>query len=41
MNKGDRITHEGVRWVVSEVKESTLIIKTLNISNQRIKEIEK
>lgn len=40
MNKGDRIIHEGVRWVVSEVKENTLVIKTLNISNQRIKEIE-
>jgi len=39
--KGERITHEGARWVISEVKESTLIIKTLNISNQRIKEIEK
>jgi hypothetical protein len=41
MSRGDRITYEGVRWVISEVKESTLIIKTLNISNQRIKEIEK
>ena len=39
--RGDRITHEGVRWVISEVKESTFIIKTLNISCQRIKEIEK
>jgi len=37
MSKGDRITHEGVKWVVSEVRESTLIIKTLNISCQRIK----
>ena len=39
--KGERITHEGVRWVISEVKENALIIKTLNISNQQIKEIEK
>ena len=39
--RGERITHEGVRWVISEVKESTLIIKTLNITYQRIKEIEK
>ncbi len=39
--RGDRITHEGVRWVISEVKESTLIIKTLNITYQRIKEINK
>lgn len=37
--KGERITHEGVRWVISEVKETTLIIKTLNITNQRVKEI--
>ena len=37
--KGDRITHEGVRWVISEVKENTLIVKTLNITCQRIKEI--
>lgn len=39
--RGERITHEGVRWVISEVNESTLTIKTLNISNQRIKEITK
>ena len=37
--KGDRITYEGVKWVISEIKESTLIIKTLNISCQQIKEI--
>ena len=39
--KGDRITYEGVKWVISEIKESTLIIKTLNITCQRIKEIDK
>jgi len=38
---GERITYEGVRWVISKVKESTLIIKTLNITCQRIKEIVK
>ena len=37
--KGERITYEGVRWVISEVKETTFIIKTLNITNQRVKEI--
>jgi len=37
--KGERITHSGVRWVISEVKETTLIIKTLNITNQLVKEI--
>lgn len=39
--KGERITHEGVKWVISEVKETTIIIKTLNITNQRVKEIAK
>lgn len=39
--KGQRITNEGVRWVISEVKETTLIIKTLNITNQLVKEIAK
>ena len=37
--KGQRIVHERVIWVISEVKETTFIIKTLNITNQRIKEI--
>lgn len=37
--KGERITYEGVRWVICEVKETALVIKTLNITNQRVKEI--
>jgi hypothetical protein len=37
--KGERIMNEGVKWVISEVKETTLVIKTLNITNQRVKEI--
>jgi hypothetical protein len=37
--KGDRIIYEGQTWVISEVKSNTLIIKTLNLSNLKIKEI--
>lgn len=38
---GERLFYENQWWVVSKVSPTKLLIKTLNITNQRVKEIPK